>query len=104
MKPIGSPSIIKRQQLACVLALAMLASTPGSANAITVPIHPLTANATVGVSFSPSANTDQAIAASMLRAKKRVWIVGDDFTSAPIGTYQLGMILDQPKPSEASVE
>lgn len=70
-------------RLGCAALLA-LAGPTWAANAITVQTPPLTANAAVEVFFSPGANTDQAIAAAILGAKKRVWIVGYYFTSAPI--------------------
>ena len=73
-----------RLQLACVASIALLAAPSWAANAITVQTPPLSANAAVEVFFSPGANTDQAIAAAILGAKKRVWIVGYYFTSAPI--------------------
>lgn len=104
MKPIGSPATIKRLQLACVFTMATLASTSWGANSISVPTPPLTAYAAVEVFFSTGTTTDQAIAASILSAKRRVGLVGDHFTSAQIGTYRRGMVFDQPELSEASAE
>ena len=78
------PSLRLARLIACGLLAAAIAAPAIGANAITVPTPPLTTNAAVEVFFSPGANTDQAIAAAILAAKKRVWIVGYYFTSAPI--------------------
>ena len=66
------------------LVLAALCGPLWAANSATVPTHPVPANAVVDIYFSPVANTEQVIAGAILGAKKRVWLAGYYFTSAPI--------------------
>ena len=68
--------------MAAMLGVCALATLP--AQAVTVATPETKANAAVEVFFSPGANTDQAIAAAILGARKRVWLVGYYFSSAPI--------------------
>ena len=64
------------------LASALLCASAFAQTTIATP--PTASNAAVDVFFSPGGNTDQAIAAAILSATKRVWIAGYYFTSAPI--------------------
>lgn len=51
---------------------------------ITIPMPAASARATTRVFFSPGAETDRAIAATIAEARQRVWIAGYYFTSSVI--------------------
>lgn len=55
-----------------------------AAGSVSIGTPPPPSSAAVDVYFSPGANTEQVIAGAILGAKKRVWLAGYYFTSAPI--------------------
>jgi phosphatidylserine/phosphatidylglycerophosphate/cardiolipin synthase-like enzyme len=65
------------------IALISLAACCAS-NAETIAVPPTASNAAVEVFFSPGAHVEQALAGAILSARKRVWLAGYTFTSAPI--------------------
>lgn len=66
------------------IVLAASCGPLSAAGAVTIGTPPPPSSVAVDIYFSPGANTEQVIAGAILGAKKRVWLAGYYFTSAPI--------------------
>lgn len=65
-----------------VVAGLLLSAAAGAQEVLPVPSS--SSNAAVEVFFSPGSNVEHTLASEILKAKKRVWLAGYTFTSAPI--------------------
>lgn len=67
-----------------VLCTGILVTVIARSAPLDIPMPPPSSGATTQVFFSPGGRTDEAIAAAIEAASRRVWIAGYYFTSSPI--------------------